>query len=103
MVKDKKIIKVKISKSQLPKKKLTAVFYNKEGKIVKTTHFGQAGYSDYTIHKDDKRKERYLARHNKRENWEDFTSAGSLSRWILWEDKNYNSAKRKYKKRFNLK
>lgn len=103
MVKDKKIIKVKISKSPLPKKKLTAVFYNKEGKIVKTQHFGAAGYSDYTINKDDERKARYLARHKKREDWNDFTSAGSLSRWILWEEKNYNTAKKKYKKRFNLK
>ena len=29
----------------------------------KTIHFGQKNASDYTIHKDDERKKRYLQRH----------------------------------------
>ena len=50
----------------------------------KTISFGAAGMSDYTIHKDDERKQRYLDRHKKNENWSDPTTAGYLSRWILW-------------------
>lgn len=67
----------KLSKSTRKDKKYMADFGDK------VVHFGAAGYEDYTIHKDDKRKADYLARHHK-ENWTDYTSAGSLSRWLLW-------------------
>ena len=50
----------------------------------KTIHFGAAGMSDYTIHKDGKRKANYIARHKTRENWQDITTAGFWSYWILW-------------------
>ena len=48
-----------------------------------TIHVGASGYGDYTIHKDPKRKARYLARH-KNENWNDPESAGFWARWVLW-------------------
>ena len=32
-------------------------------------YFGAAGYSDFTIHKDEERKKRYILRHEKNENW----------------------------------
>ena len=48
-----------------------------------TIHFGASGYEDFTIHKDPKRKARYLARH-KNENWNDPESAGFWARWVLW-------------------
>ena len=64
-------------------KKLRAVFTFPDGRK-KTTHFGGKGYSDYTIHNDEKRKNRYDVRHAKREDWENFTTAGALSKWILW-------------------
>ena len=41
-----------ISKSSRKDKKLKAVIDNK-----KTIHFGASGYSDYTKHKDDNKKE----------------------------------------------
>jgi len=52
----------------------------------KTIHFGGAGYSDYTKHKDSERKRRYIARHKARENWgtSGIKTAGFWSRWILW-------------------
>jgi hypothetical protein len=68
------------STSTKPRKKLMAVFSSPK----KTVHFGQRGASDYTIHHDDERKERYLIRHRAREDWEDPRTAGALSRWILW-------------------
>jgi hypothetical protein len=48
--------------------------------------FGAAGYDDYTVHKDIKRRAAYLARHKGRENWSDPTTAGFWSRWMLWGD-----------------
>jgi hypothetical protein len=94
-------MKVIIKKSTNPKKKLMAIFY-KNGKKIKTTHFGAAGYSDYTKHKDDKRKERYLKRHRVNQNWNDFKSAGSLSRYILWNKKSLRESIKDYKIKFNL-
>ena len=98
----KNIVKVVIKPSTKSEKKKMAVFYNKNGKKVKTTHFGAAGMSDYTKHKDPERKQRYLNRHKKRENWNDFTSAGSLSRYILWGEPTLKASIEKYKKRFKL-
>ena len=46
--------------------------------------FGAAGYSDFTIHKDPERKNRYIERHEKRENWNNPETAGYLSLFILW-------------------
>ena len=50
----------------------------------RTIHFGSEGMSDYTKHKDPERKERYIKRHQKRENWNDPSTAGFWARWILW-------------------
>ncbi len=51
----------------------------------KKVYFGAAGYSDFTIHKDEARKQRYINdRHKKKENWNDKDSAGAWSRWLLW-------------------
>ncbi len=46
-------------------KKLMAVFINKDTNRQKTTHFGAKGMSDYSIHKDKERRERYRKRHQK--------------------------------------
>ena len=35
----------------------------------KTVHFGSVSHNDYTKHKDDDRKQRYIDRHKKNENW----------------------------------
>jgi hypothetical protein len=94
---------IKLEKSNNLKKKFVAVFYDEDKKKVKTTHFGSAGMSDYTINKDDKRKQLYLDRHNKNENWNDFTSAGSLSRFLLWNEKTLESSFKYYLNKFNLK
>jgi len=65
------------------------------GKIIK---FGAKGYSDYTIHKDDERKLRYIKRHNN-ENWtkSGINTAGFFSRWLLWEEPNIKDAYKKIK------
>ena len=80
-----------------------AVFYDSDGKKVKTTQFGARGYSDFTKHKDPARKQRYINRHRSRENWKDPTSAGALSLYILWNKKTPEASIRDYRRRFNLK
>jgi hypothetical protein len=67
------------------------------------TSFGAAGYRDYTQHHDKLRRENYLTRHRARENWNDYKSAGSLSRWILWGDStSIDTNLRKFKQKFSL-
>ena len=95
-------MKVVIKKSTNPKKKYMAIFYEGDKKK-KTTHFGSRGMSDFTIHKDEARKKRYLDRHRKREDWNNYMSAGALSRWILWNLPTFSASVADYKKRFNLK
>jgi hypothetical protein len=71
----------------------------------KTIHFGSAGMSDYTIHKDPERKERYISRHKKRENWNKsgMTTAGFFSRWILWNKPTIRDSIIDTEERFNVK
>jgi len=95
---------VTITKSDLKGKKLKAVFLSKDRKTKKTIHFGSAGMSDYTIHKDKERRQRYLDRHRKNENWNDPQTAGALSRWILWGDStSLNTNIATFKKKFGYK
>lgn len=55
----------------------------------KRVHFGAKGYEDYTIHGDNKRKENYIKRHQKREDWtiRGLNTAGFWSLWLLWNKK----------------
>jgi len=99
---------VEISRSTNDEKKLMAVFSDEEGNKIKTTHFGQRGASDYTKHGEKARMERYLERHgggtttSTKEDWKDPTTAGSLSRWILWNKPDLKASFNDYKRRFNL-
>lgn len=68
----------------------------------KTTHFGDNRYSNYIIHKDDERKNRYIDRHKKREKWNRYWTPGSLSRYILWNEKTLYKSMFDYSRKFNL-
>ena len=72
---------MKIEKSTRAGKRFMATYAN--GKVV---HFGQAGGKTYIDHGDKAKREAYLTRHKKRENWNDPYSPGALSRWLLWGD-----------------
>jgi hypothetical protein len=95
-----------ITKSTNKEKKLMAIFkyVGKNGKKdhLKIVHFGAAGMSDYTKHKDPERKQRYIIRHRKNENWNDPITPGSLSRYVLWNKPSLKESIKDYKKRFNL-
>jgi hypothetical protein len=94
---------VSITPSTRKDKKYMAVFYDNDKKKVKTVQFGAKGYQDYTDHHDEMRKTYYLNRHRKNENWDDYMTAGSLSRYILWENKSFDTAVKEYMKKFGLK
>jgi hypothetical protein len=70
---------------------------------IKKIQFGAAGMSDYTKHKDKERKERYINRHKKRENWNDPTTAGFWSLWVLWNLPTVKQSLEYTKRRFKLK
>ena len=89
-----------ITKSTNPKKKWMAVFDN-NGRS-RTTHFGAQGMDDYTLTKNQEQRDRYLKRHHAREDWTDPTTAGALSRWILWNKPSLQDSIADYKKRFKL-
>lgn len=91
---------IDIKKSSKPDKKLMAVFDEGGKQIVR--HFGQAGADDFTKTKNDAQKALYIARHKKNENWNDPTTPGALSRYILWNKPTVTESVADYKKRFNI-
>ena len=66
------------------------------------TSFGALGYEDYTQHGDKKRKQLYLNRHRKNEDWSNPKTAGALSRWILWNKPTLEESINNYIKKFNM-
>ena len=73
------MIDIIIKPSNKANKKFDAVI---DGKI--SVSFGSAQHQSFFEHKDPERKQRYLKRHKARENWEDPTTAGALSKFVLW-------------------
>ncbi len=100
-------IKLTVVKSSNPLKKYDAFFEGVDGKKKKTS-FGAiredgVPYTDYTLGADEETKKRYIKRHSANEDWSDYTSAGALSRWILWGQ--YRSIRKNiqaFKTRYNL-
>ena len=95
-----------IKKSSNNNKKFDAII---DGK--KKISFGQAGASDFTFHKNNDRKDRYIDRHKSNEDWtkSGIRTAGFYSRWVTWNkptieasvndlNKKYKDIKFKYKK-----
>lgn len=71
-----------------------------EGKKVS---FGDSKFQDYTQHKDDERRFKYLNRHRPGEEWHDLKTAATFSRWLLWEKKTLSEAIDNMEKRFRIK
>jgi hypothetical protein len=89
---------ISITKANDGTHKYTAIFADPK----KTTHFGAVGYDDFTKTKNIEQKEAYLARHKSRENWDSPTTAGALSRWILWNKTTLQASIADFKKRFKI-
>ena len=97
-----------IKNSTKPDKKLVATFcLCKEkdackGKNNKVVHFGSKGSTTYIDSKDDKKKDAYIARHKVNEDWTKPTTAGALSKYILWNKKTLTASIADFKRRFKL-
>ena len=69
----------------------------------KTVSFGEKGASDFTKHKDTDRKDRYIDRHEAREDWikSGAKAADSYSKRVLWNKPtlktNIDDTKKKFK------
>ena len=85
-----------IKKSSNPGKKFTAIIDNK-----KSIHFGQKNASDYTIHKDDDRKNRYLQRH-KHDHFNNPLYPSFYSTNLLWNKKTLFDSIRDTNKKYNV-
>ena len=94
-------VSVQFHPSTRASKKLMAVFTLDNGRT-RTVHFGLAGASDYTQHRDPVRKQRYLARHAPREHWDNPMTAGALARWILWNKETLHGSIHDFIRRFSL-
>jgi hypothetical protein len=88
-------MQIVISRSAKPDKKFEARI---DGR--KSIHFGQAGASNFTQHKNLLRKERYLQRHSKNEDWNNPLTAGFYSRWLLWNKETLAESIRDTNRRF---
>lgn len=99
------MISISLHKSALPHKKWSVTIEDtSRSRTGRTVHFGAAGYEDFTIHKDETRKQRYIARHKRRENWtiKGLYTPGFWSRWILWNKPTLRGSIADTNKRFNL-
>lgn len=78
---------IKVYRSNKPSKKYSIINPD-TGKHI---YFGQMGYTDYTLHNDEKRRNNYLKRTEKiKGNWKNnLYSPNNLSRIILWNANNY--------------
>jgi len=67
-------------------------------------HFGARGYSDYTVHKDPERMERYTLRHRARENWSrsGLYTPGFWAKWILWNKPSFRASVQDTARRFRM-
>ena len=95
----------KLTKSTNKKKKWMMILPDR-----KKIHFGQKGASDYTLHKDIRRKELYIVRHNnegERGYWKhtktNLYRPSYLSRYILWHKPSMKEAIEFIEKKQNIK
>jgi len=67
----------------------------------KTIHFG-SNYDNYTIHEDDKRKQAYISRHQKNEEWNNPLNVRFWSKNLLWNKRRLKESIKDTEQRFNL-
>tara|TARA_B100000287_G_scaffold420782_1_gene460620 strand:+ start:532 stop:933 length:402 start_codon:yes stop_codon:yes gene_type:complete len=95
------MLKVKSFRKLKSGKKKYEITFEKNGKIY-NRKFGAAGMSDFTIHKDIDRRERYISRHKKDLKTKDPMRPGYLSMYILWNKPSLKASLIDYKKRLNV-
>ena len=82
-------------------KAFKAVFLKDNGRTI-TTRFGTSSNFVLNPKTTAEDKKNYLLRHKVREDWSNPTSAGSLSRHILWDSRSLTQNIKRFKIKFNL-
>ena len=90
---------VSVVKAPNPAKKWRATF--KDGDKTKHTDFGQAGAPDFTLTGDEARRDAYRTRHKKDLDTGDYTRAGYLSYYLLWNKKTLTASIADFRRRFH--
>ena len=97
------MIKMVVEKGTAKNKKFKAIFYDGEGKKIKTTQFGDNRYQQYIQHKDKERRSKYRSRHKGNLSKGTYMSPSHLSFYLLWGDSSsFDTNIKKYKKMFKL-
>ena len=99
-IKGGKLKLISIKRSTKSGKKYTATFERANGRK-KVIHFGAAGMSDFTKHKDISRRNRYIKRHSK-DLRGDPARAGYLSMFVLWNKKSFSASVADYRRRLGI-
>jgi len=91
---------VSLKKSTDGKHKWIATIRNKSTRKEKKIKFGAVGYQDMTQHKNKTRKKSYIQRHAKNESWNDISTSGAWSRWLLWNKPSISGSLADIKRKF---
>ena len=95
------MLKYKPYKSDKPDKKYYIITNDN-----KKVYFGSSNYSDFTIHKDEARRQRYVARHEKNEskywNKSGIDTPSFWSRFLLWNKPTIKESYTDIKRRFSI-
>lgn len=92
-----------VEKSNHKNKKYMVSYINEETGRVNTIHFGQAGASDMTQHKNKVRRDLYEKRHAKREDWTNPKTSGFWAYNLLWTLGSLKNAIKQTEKKYNIK
>lgn len=69
----------------------------------KVISFGAQGYQDFITSKgDESKKENYIKRHQKNEDWSNPLTAGFWSRWMLWNKRSLAESAKDIEKKFGI-
>jgi len=85
------------------KKRLIAIFtFNNNDKIkkIKFGYYGSKG--TFADGASTQKRDNYIKRHKKRENWENILTAGALSRYILWQGRTNTGIQDFIKNKFKI-
>lgn len=74
----------KLDKEKYKTKFKVIILDSQASNKITTIKFGDNRYEDFTQHKNEERKRKYIMRHYKNEDWDDIYTKGFWSKNLLW-------------------
>ena len=101
----KRVIYATLSPSIRKGKKWRMAFETKDHVLLDEVDFGAEGMDDFTTHKDEERKRKFLSRFQKliKQYENDPSDPMTLSRYILWNQPTIEASLNDYKRHFGFK